>query len=275
MKDYEEKKLKKCLLMMADDIDELCTKHHINYSLDGGSLIGAVRHQGFIPWDDDFDIDMTREDYNKFVKVCNRYLNDKYFLQTYDTDQNYPMGHSKILLKGTVVIEEGTEKCKYQRGVFIDIFPWDNVPDNRLLEILQRTITYFIIKILHQKCNSGFPKGISGIKRCGYHFLKIISPFFSRKHLIIVLKKWLTLFPNSTENVACMVGKMGYKKTKMERAIFNDYIRVPFEDRSYYAVGKYDSMLKKIYGNYMLFPPQEERYSHNFSFIDFGDVRVE
>ena len=109
------------------EIDRICRKHNLTYFLSCGTLLGVVRHKGFIPWDDDMDIDMTRENYDKFIAACKTGLNPEFRLQTWITDPNYHNGFAKILLKGTCAIEKRGETTLCEKGVFVDIFPWDNI----------------------------------------------------------------------------------------------------------------------------------------------------
>lgn len=119
-----------CLLDIMSEVDRICSENSIGYSLIGGSMIGAVRHHGFIPWDDDMDIGMLRQDYEKFISICESRLDKKYFLQTYDSDPKYNYGYAKMLLNGTELVEFGHERTKYRKGIFVDIFPFDTVPNN-------------------------------------------------------------------------------------------------------------------------------------------------
>ena len=105
------------------EVHRICKKNGIRFSLDGGTLLGAARNQGFIPWDDDADVIFLREEYEKFFDVCKTDLNaDRFFLQDYRTDPEYRWGYAKLRLKGTEFVRLGQEKMKYTTGVCIDIF---------------------------------------------------------------------------------------------------------------------------------------------------------
>ena len=114
------------LLDLMITLDGICRKENISYSLHGGTLLGAVRENGFIPWDDDMDIGMLRADYEKFLNVAKEKLNKKYFLQTWDTDEKFALPFAKIRLNGTKYIEHNSKNVDIHNGIYIDIFPYDN-----------------------------------------------------------------------------------------------------------------------------------------------------
>lgn len=119
-------------LEMVEEVDRICKKYNIKYFLDGGTLIGAVRHKGYIPWDDDIDIAMLRSDYDRFLDVAEKELEEKYFMQSYRTEKKYNRGHAQIRNSNTTAIINGDIYNKFNKGIFIDIFPLDNVPDDEI-----------------------------------------------------------------------------------------------------------------------------------------------
>ena len=115
------------------EFDRVCKQLGINYTLSSGTLLGAVRHGGFIPWDDDIDVAMLREDYNKFIAEGQQLLPEHLFIQTYETDKNYPLNFSKIRDVSTVLIEYCTRNLQMKNGAYIDIFPIDKVSSNSIV----------------------------------------------------------------------------------------------------------------------------------------------
>jgi len=113
---------------MALEVKRICQNHNIEYFLIAGTLLGAVRHKGFIPWDDDLDIGMLRIDYNKFISLAPIEMDKKYVLQTWDTDPGFALPSAKLRKSGTKYIERNSQKANIHNGIFIDIFPFDNAP---------------------------------------------------------------------------------------------------------------------------------------------------
>ena len=133
-------KIQAVCLELIKEIDRICRKNKIQYTLDGGTLLGAVRHGGFIPWDDDADIAFKRTEYEKFFEACKKDLNtNKFFLQEHRTDSEYPWGYSKLRMNGTKLVQIGQEHLKFNDGIFIDLFIYDNVPDS----YISRRVHYF------------------------------------------------------------------------------------------------------------------------------------
>ena len=117
---------------------QICKKYDMRYFLAGGSCLGAVRHRGFIPWDDDIDVVMPREDYEKFLKVARNELPENIFLQTGKTDNDFPMNFAKLRNSDTTFIETSVKNFKINHGVFIDIFPLDGYSDSKWFKLMNR-----------------------------------------------------------------------------------------------------------------------------------------
>jgi lipopolysaccharide cholinephosphotransferase len=159
-------RLQRHQLQVALHVRNLCERHGIRYFLVAGTLLGAVRHQGFIPWDDDLDIGMLREDYDRFIELAQNELPEDYFVQTYMSDPFMPLPYAKIRVNGTVLREVASRDCQWHSGIFIDIFPFDGVPANQMVRVVHKWSLYFFGRTLLVKC--GFDplgEGSSTVKR--------------------------------------------------------------------------------------------------------------
>ena len=150
--DLELKQLQRIELEMLIEVDRICRKYHIQYSLDGGTLLGAIRHKGFIPWDDDIDVIMLRPEYFRFRKVCKQELDQsRFFLQDYLSDPYYRWGYAKIRRNNTKFMRQGQETLKQHSGIFIDIFVADNVPDGYFNRRVHYFLCFLIRKVLYSE----------------------------------------------------------------------------------------------------------------------------
>ena len=257
---YDIKIIQNKLLDIALEIDRICRNNNIRYSIVGGTLIGAVRHKGFIPWDDDLDIAMLREDYEKFIEVCKTELNEQYFLQTPQTEKDYPFDFAKVMDVNTVFVEKGFEYKNTHKCCYVDIFPFDNVK-NRTYRIQAYAYSFFRRArwyIIEKKTmpsdkwkNSQKSKETwftAPLSILGLDNINKILEFLMSKHN----KK-------QTEYVYTLCFPWG-RKCFDRRECYTDLIELEFEGHKFYASRDYELCLRQRYGNYMELPPLEERY---------------
>ena len=145
MNKEEQEKLKQIELNLLVCFKEICEKHKLDYFLTGGTLLGAVRHKGFIPWDDDIDVGMPREDYETFLRVASSCLPDGIFLQTRKTDPEVPFNFAKLRDSRTTFIETSIKDLDINHGVYIDIFPIDYFPASKFQLILLLILSFFVL----------------------------------------------------------------------------------------------------------------------------------
>lgn len=261
MLDEKLRKLQLCELEILNEFVRICEMWDLQYYLAGGTLLGAVRHQGFIPWDDDIDVAMPREDYDKFAKVCTKELGLNYFYQSPETDPHYFLTYAKIRKNGTEVYEERFQNAKFHKGVFIDIFPLDFCPKPGL-------ICHFLFNVLavmnyRGQVDSGekyepYPE-LSG--KIGYTVLRLFSP----KGLLKARKRLLKLSHGASrgEYVASYSGAYGYDKEISPWEWFREKTELPFEGKAYDAPKSFDRIMAHSYGkDYMKLPPRSERKEH-------------
>lgn len=259
------------LLVIMDEIDRVCKKNDIKYTITGGSMLGAVRHAGFIPWDDDMDVALTRDNYNKLIASSNDF-DSHFFLQTNQTDSDFNYGYAKLLLKGTTTIEFGHERTKYKKGIFVDIFPLDVVPSSINLQNKHSKTNYVLQKLLRQKMKVA-DNDLWGIKkRLLFRIVDFSNLFTSRDVLVKKMNANMSLYRESDgEYITNLCGLYGYNRESIPRSWFNEYETIQFENRNYSVIKEYDKFLTKLYGNYMKLPPIEKRHTHEFLKLDFGE----
>lgn len=265
-------KLHNCQLIIAREIKRICDENNIKYFIIAGTLLGAVRHGGFIPWDDDMDIGMLREDYEKFLKIAKKDLGDDFFLQTPETDKSYGLNFAKVLLKGTMLMEESTASNNAKKGIFVDIFPFDVAPLNEADRESHNKKTYFYRRLLLAKRNYNIAGKKEYVKRIVYFILKIMSVFFSHDGLVKKLDSEITRYNNQkTDDIVNIGGAYGYKKETIKADWVRETVEIPFEDMTISAPIEYIKYLETFYGDYMTPPPEDKRYNrHSVREIDFG-----
>lgn len=265
-------------LEILEEVDRVCRKHNIKYVIFCGTLLGAVRHKGYIPWDDDADIAMLREDYEKFKSVLTD-LNPKIcFLQDHETDQEYRWGYSKVRRTGTTYIRLGQEHLKNKTGIFIDIFPLDDIPLSVPGQMVQDFFCYFCRKVLWSEVGKHQEHGF---KKWWFSLISHISPDLVFKWLNCYIKKSKNNTPNRVRNLLFpSIGKLYIHnplkvRYGMPKEWFLNREEYLFEGHMFYGTKDYDAILKYTYGDYMKLPPIEQREQHApVSFIDFGDAPI-
>ena len=268
LSDKDLRKLQINLLEMLIEIDRICRKYDIKYSLDGGTLLGAIRHKGFIPWDDDVDIIMRREEYQKFYKACKLEIDKKrFFLQEYRTDEGYRWGYEKMRRKGTEFIRLGQEHLKNRTGIFVDIFVVDNVPDQWLMRRLHYGACFVIRKLLYAELGMKNEKSVLARMVYGWCFRKVPrdAVFEWRNRIAQKCNR------RRTELVAHMTYPYP-KRTKfgMPAICFDEMIDIEFEGYKFQCFKEYDTYLSLLYGNYMEFPPKEKQVAH----LDVSSIQL-
>ncbi|WIV18895.1 LicD family protein [Paenibacillus polygoni] len=265
LSEYHLKKLQKEMLLLLLEVDRICRKHNIQYFLAYGTLIGAVRHGSFIPWDDDVDIEMLREDYEKFCELCKTELDHtKFSLQNQQTDQHYNWVFGKLKLKNTSYVRSGQEHLKQQDGIFIDIFPLDHITDNRFKQRLTLLICKVCRKILWAQV--GKKNASQPLLRGIYKLLSYIP-----RSLIVSIFNFMAKCDNR-KNTSFLVSHNYLSGYIFKREWYDSVITLEFEGHLFYAPKGYDKTLSMIYGEYMKLPPVEKRQGNSHaSFIKFLD----
>jgi len=265
-REYDDKTLKKLHQVELEILDEfvrICDKYKLNYSLMAGTMLGAVRHAGFIPWDDDIDVCMLRSDYEKFLDVAKDELDKKYYLDCFKYNKDYYLSFAKIKKNQTIFDE--IPHLNNHKGIFIDIFPIDNVSDIKkshtiagIIKIINDTI-FVKLKIRKLK-DTRYPLIV--------RFVKILS---IQKLMKIKEKMVKKNKDNNSPYLACFFSLYDFNKELLEREAFLPTKKIKFENKEYQIINGYDNYLKNIYGDYMKLPPKEKRVNHMPEKIDFGE----
>lgn len=249
-------------LGVIKELHEFCVAHNIKYYIIAGTLLGAVRHGGFIPWDDDIDIAMMRDDYEKFKQSFSQELdNNKYFLQHYESDVDYRPALMRVCIKNTILDLEKFRNLKCCKNTFLDIFPLDNVPDSIANRKSQAKAIKRIGNLINYRLCSDFQcqnKFREFVKKHLIHDSLTLLPlsFFQRRKVSLMTK-----YDNTeTKCVASMESHYSYDKQTMPREIYGTPVLLKFEDTELYAPQDYNDYLEHLYGkNYMQLPPAAKR----------------
>lgn len=260
MKEISLREVQMMQLEIMKLVDTICNKHNISYYLIAGSCLGAIRHNGFIPWDDDIDIAMMRADYDRFVQIFNtEFDTSKLFLQNYDSDHQFSPALSRICIKGTFVDLKSERHLNTCKNTYIDVFPLDNVPD----DLSQRKKQKFFLKILdrlialkqyHLYRDSNFE---SFAKRLVSLLLGVVPLKYLQKCRIKEMTRYAL---HDTQCVCSTVSKYGYDRQVMERKIYGLPKRTIFENIMFNVPEYTDVYLRLLYGDdYMQEPPLNKR----------------
>lgn len=273
--DYGNLELHKVLLSAMKDIDKICRENDMKYYLHAGTLLGAVNHKGFIPWDDDVDISMFRDDYDKFCKIIQQEYSDIYFMQTYKTDEKYTHNRAELKVLGTKMTYIHTEEIRNHPEIGIDIVPLDNVPNCRLLQKIQEMMVFVYDTALQIKLRRIIPHN---------PLIKMIG-LLAKKDKIVLHEKMdrITQKYNKsiTENIGLLSytwrspfnGMSGYDNEIKPRKWYENTTFIDFEDTKFMVISDYEQELTQRYGpDYTKPYPEEKRVTkHDVKFYTISD----
>lgn len=249
-------------LEILKEVRRVCDENGISYFMYAGSLLGTIRHKGFIPWDDDIDIGMMRQDYNRFLEIAPSALREDYILQHYFTEKRTPCYHAKVRKKGTLFVEEACVNLKIQRGIFIDILPLDFLPeDEEERRKFFRKATRLRM-LLSSKSVAAVTNHWGAQKKKAVWAKRILHTL-----LIPVPKRFLFRIYDSTlqkynDQKRTFVGERGFSEVIRYQDIF-PLSEAEFEGTFFCVPGNSDAVLRVVYGDYMQLPPEHLRYTHS------------
>lgn len=269
LSDKELKRIQQIELELLAEVDRICEKYSIKYTLGYGTLLGAVRHQGFIPWDDDIDICMLRGDFEKFKLLCEKELSKKYFYQCHETDSEYFYLFDKIRVNDTVFKETFIGKHNIHHGLFIDIFPIDNVPENiHLFKKQYYLFKFYKIGLMVKYVDLNARKGKKFIQAL---LLRLLYLPFSLEYLYKHAKCIETKYSNTDcKYIYNYVSTHGMSDV-FPKWFYTDLYKVNFEGYMFNIPKAYDLVLRVWYGKYMKLPPKEKQVTiHDLLEINIG-----
>ena len=241
---------------------KICEEYDLKYYLIGGSCLGAVRHGGFIPWDDDIDVGMPRKDYDRFSKIAKKELPTNLFFQTFLTDSEYPNIFGKLRNSDTTYIESSVKNLSINHGVYIDVFPLDIAPNNVLIR-KSINILMKVYQISVSRCFDGrLTKSTSLFKNLGKKTIWALLP--NVKNSIIRRDKVARLFQSASCKYIANYGGAWGEKEVMPCAVFGEGRKILFEGIEVLIPENYDEYLTRLYGDYMTPPPIEKQIGHHY-----------
>ena len=266
------KKVRLTQLEIAKEIRRVCEENDISYFLAHGTFLGAIRHGGFIPWDDDMDMGMLRRDYEKFCRIAPKKLKPEYCLQTWYTESNYALPFGKVMKRNTVYLENKKTRRLQNNGIYVDIFPHDYALEDRFAQNQQTASLLSIYRMKLMK--SGYKPWMENDrivwkKRIGYLYYQLKSLFVSQHNLA---RDYDTLAV-SVQDSSVICERNG--RTKLDcydRRCIKELADYSFEGEIFKGPKDYDQYLSTLYGDYMELPPEDQRENrHQIIEIDFGE----
>lgn len=256
--------LRKVQLEMFKSFVSICEKYHLRYYAAEGTVLGAIRHQGYIPWDDDIDVCMPRKDYDIFLSVAQKELPEEYFLQTYMTDPDFRETLAKIRNSNTTFLETYGQKININHGAWIDIFPVDGIPNsnckvNRLL-FFRKLVRGYLGK-------DYYPRTFA--RRVAARVCQVLLLAKNTQKLLIRLEKKYKKYPFDECERTISYGAAYEKKEIHKRETYGEGKIVKFENTTIRVPIDADTYLRETYGDYMKLPPKEQQVGrHNCSICD-------
>lgn len=258
MKEILIEELKVIQLDVLQEIHNFCLEHRITYSLACGTALGAIRHKGYIPWDDDIDIYLLRNDYNKLIQTYP--VDVRYKIISMERDNQWDRPYAKAYDSLTVFDEKAN--CNVKIGVGIDVYPIDKVPDDfdewkRFDHNRRRLQKYLIMKQIQFSKNRSLSKNLFILGA------KILLLPFSRRRISAFIDKKIKAY-NTTDSQWVFENAQGMiQKNRFNKKVFEQTIPVDFEDRKFMLFKDYDEYLRNGYGDYMKLPPKEKQVAHH------------
>lgn len=269
LSDIELSQLHDCLVKILKDFIFVCEKHNLKYTLGGGSVLGSVRHKGFIPWDDDLDINMPREDYEKFKELFAMELAEEYDLRVPNSEYGFSTLFMKLLKKGTTYKQQFSYGDSDPTYIWIDIFPFDNVPENKVVRTLKGYIStamayVFVSRYIYEHRNQSTDEYYTTVKDGTLYKIRLLLARclpFSSKTLYNFFDRFIR-HEKHTSLITCATGRKHYLGECIDSRYFTEAEDGVFEEIPVKLPYHYKEYLTQLYGDYMQIPPVEKREHH-------------
>lgn len=257
-------KMKGVQLEILIEFARFCSTYDIKYQITAGTLLGAVRHKGFIPWDDDIDVLMLREDYEKFLNLAKQLFNKAYFVQNYKSDKKVFHYITRIRKKNTLALQDTTKYLDIHQGIWIDLFPVDKLPDNQIAFKTEMLILWCLnnLKILKLKKRAFRSRNnmLLTLKVLIYFILKPVPLYFFNSLKDLVIKKFY-IFKGEKYSLLSESDLIDLKNYTFHKKLYQEYAKLEFEGHKFLSPKDYHYFLSKVFGNYMELPSEDERVS--------------
>lgn len=254
-------------LIILKEIKRICVKYRITYYLSSGTLLGAIRHGGFIPWDDDIDVEMPLPDYKRFLKACEKELDERFFLQNYKTDPNDYQAFTKIRMNHTTFMPSHHTKHHIHHGFWVDIFPVVKLPKSRVIQSINRKLIQISNYVqMGDYIIANYDEFYNKLGRLCIMMVLAINklPITLRKKLHSLILFPVMKKPQHDKLLANVWTTYDFLPTN----IFEELIEWKFEDDFFMIPKRYDEYLTKMFNDYMTLPPESERVGHGTFIVD-------
>ncbi|MBQ6679119.1 MAG: LicD family protein [Lachnospiraceae bacterium] len=269
------RKLQLTQLEILKEIKRVCEQYGIRFFLDYGTLLGAVRHHGFIPWDDDLDIGMLRDDYERFTRIAPGALSEKYELVVAENTPGFPFMFGKVMKKDTVYQEEKARNCSVPQEIFVDVFPYDRYPQNEKDRRRQGRKIMVLRALIRNKCGyatwikDGKTDVVKYIKNLPFRFAAV---FFAKDTMVRRYAQEAIRFNRLSSGDYYPQGIPPYGEWILPESSIQNLVQLQFEDSFFPCPEGYEAYLRNTYGDFMQMPPENERENrHQVMKLDFGD----
>ena len=262
--DYDVQKLKNTQIDILDYVVGVCEKNGIDYYLFFGTLLGAYRHKGYIPWDDDLDIACKREDYEKLMSALREDNDPRFYIQSFDRETDSPVIHGKVRMNGTRCVEKNVVSNEQNLGIFVDVFPLDYYRDD-----FKHNAAAFLIKYFYSVRQSKiFKRKLRSLKDLiKLPFLPFSLAFLNRR-----ITRLLESVNKKQDSLTCYICSYNAGRCSCRAELFEQPEKLEFENKSYSVPHDTPAVLESLYGkDYMTLPPEEKRITHSYQSVSWEE----